>query len=358
VLPRERFLQALYCETPDRVPIFENLFSPNLQEKLIGYRTPLYDGQAIVSLATELGIDGTTIPIGGFCGFEDQLTEGNTYTDEWGVTYVKRGWPIMIQTETPIKSRDDWNKYSLPDPRANHRAARLKDAIKANKDGIAICANILGPVTMMYWYLMDIQTLSISLFEDPALVVEMCDAYTSWALAAAEEIKKLPGIDAFIISDDWGTSNSLLISPKHLKAYFIKPFGDLVKGLRDLDYPVIMHNDGNLWEVLDDLVDTGINGYHPVEKAATMDLATIKKKYKSRLCPIGNVNNKTVMVFGTKEDVVDETLSCLQAGGPGGGYIISTDHSLHDDIPEENVWAFINTARKFGKYPLKFNASV
>jgi hypothetical protein len=27
------------------------------------------------------------------------------------------------------------------------------------------------------------------------------------------------------------------------------------------------------------------------------------------------------------------------------GYIIATDHSLHDDNPEENVMAFINTEK-------------
>ena len=93
---------------------------------------------------------------------------------------------------------------------------------------------------------------------------------------------------------------------------------------------------------------------NPVEKAATMDLGIIKKKYKGRLCPIGNVENKKIMVFGTPKEVEAETLECLKIGAPGGGYIISTDHSFHDDIPEENVWAYINTAKKYGKYPLKF----
>jgi uroporphyrinogen decarboxylase len=38
---------------------------------------------------------------------------------------------------------------------------------------------------------------------------------------------------------------------------------------------------------------------------------------------------------------------------PGGGYIISTDHSLHDDIPLENVRALIDTVMKYGNY--RFN---
>lgn len=350
--PRERFVKALLCEIPDRVPIFEFLLSPRLQEKFLGYRTELYDGAAIVKCAAKLGLDGTFIPIGGYCGLEDEITEGKTYTDEWGVTYIKHGWPVMIQTDTPIKNRSDWQKYRMPEIKAPHRITKLGDAIKANDGEIAICAGILGPVTMLYWYLMDINTFSYTLFEDPSLITEMINAYAEFCLGVAEEVVKLGGVDAFILADDWGAFNTLLISPKHLRQHFIKPFGDIVIGMKKLGLPVIMHNDGQLWEVLEDLIATGINGYHPVEKSAGMDLGIIKERYKGKLCPIGNINNKTTMVFGTPQEVEAEALQCLKIGAPGGGYIISTDHSLHDDIPEENVWSYINTAKKYGEYPL------
>jgi uroporphyrinogen decarboxylase len=115
-----------------------------------------------------------------------------------------------------------------------------------------------------------------------------------------------------------------------------------------------MHNDGNLWKVMDDLVATGIDGYHPVERAATMELSKIKDQYKGKICPVGNINNKTTMVNGTPEDVTREAIECLKTGAPGGGYILATDHSIHDDIPNENVYAYIEAAKKYGTYPLKF----
>lgn len=153
IKPKDRFLTALNCETPDRVPLYEHLFSPKLQEKIIGYKTELYDGKAIVELASKLGIDGVTIPVGGFCGIEDFHIEGDEYTDEWGVIYIKKGWPVMIQTKNPIKNRKDWERYSMPDPKAAHRTTKIKDAVSANKNDIAIIADFLGPVTMMYWFL-------------------------------------------------------------------------------------------------------------------------------------------------------------------------------------------------------------
>ena len=353
--PRERFVTALKGGIPDRVPIFEFLFSPELQKKFLGYKTRLYDGGAIVKLATKLGIDGVPVFPGGYCGFEFFETEGDTFTDDWGITYIKKGWPVMVQIKTPIKNRKDWENYSMPDPKEPWRMNQIKDAITANDGEIAIVPCFIGPVTMIYWYFMDIITLSYLLYEDPQLIVEISDTYVKWNIKVAKEVLKAGKIDAFVIADDWGASNSLLLSPKHLRQFFIKPFGNMVRGLKELGFPVIMHNDGNLWEVLDDLVATGIDGYHPLERAATMDLGIIKEKYKDRLCPVGNVNNKTVMVSVTPEEVRAETIECLKIGAPGGRYIIATDHSLHDDIPEENVREYIKTIKKYGKYPLKFN---
>jgi uroporphyrinogen decarboxylase len=49
--------------------------------------------------------------------------------------------------------------------------------------------------------------------------------------------------------------------------------------------------------------------------------------------------------------VRNEVLECLREAAPGGGYIISTDHSIHDLIPYENVKCLIDTVREYGVYP-------
>ncbi len=353
--PRERFVTALNCGIPDRVPVFDFLFSPKLQQELLGFTTELYDGESQMKLAGKLGLDAQFMPINGYCGFEDDPHEpGAHYQDEWGVTYIKNGWPVMVQTDTPIKNREDWKNYSMPDPHTPIRVKMIQDAVKSNEGEIAIIAGFLGPFTMMYWYFMDLENLSLILYDDPELIAEICDAFTDWTLEAARLAYESGGIDAFGLADDWGGTTNLLMSPKHLRKIFIQPFRDIVTGMKKYNLPVMMHNDGNLWAVLDDLVNTGINGFHPVERAASMDLKKVKERYKGKLCPIGNINNKTTMVTGSPEDVKEEALECLKIAAPGGGYVLATDHSLHDDIPLENIYAYIEVAKEHGTYPLKF----
>jgi len=58
------------------------------------------------------------------------------------------------------------------------------------------------------------------------------------------------------------------------------------------------------------------------------------------------------MADGTPEEVMAEVKECIEYAGKGGGYIVSTDHSIHDEIPSANVLAMIKAANEYGKYPL------
>ena len=86
-----------------------------------------------------------------------------------------------------------------------------------------------------------------------------------------------------------------------------------------------------------------------------MDLKKVKERYKGRLTPIGNINNKVTMA--NPDDVRKEVLECIREAADDGGYIIATDHSIHDLIPTENVRCLIDTINKYGKYPIDLTFS-
>lgn len=352
--PRERFLTALNGGVPDRIPITEHLFSQKLLKEVLGYNTILYEGKAQAELAAKLGIDAVWTPINGFCGIEETPHEKDEiYKDEWGVTYRKNGWPIIAQIDTPVKSREDWEKYNFPPVDTPYRLRIFKDTKEANAGDLAIVLGTLGPFTMLSWYIMDFETLSITMYTDPEMIHEMNEAVLKWTLDVIRLAIADGGVDCVQISDDWGGTNSLLISPDDFRTFFVPYFRRLVEGIKETGVPVIMHNDGRIWDVLDDLVDCGIDGLHPVERAAGMDLKKVKEKYKGKLTPVGNINNKITMASADPEDVRKEVLECIKEAGADGGYIIATDHSIHDLIPYENVKCLIETVKEYGTYPIQ-----
>lgn len=67
---RERFVTALKCRIPDRVPVYDFIGSRRLQKQLLGYATDLYEPETQAKLAHLLGFDGFLVFLGGFCGIE------------------------------------------------------------------------------------------------------------------------------------------------------------------------------------------------------------------------------------------------------------------------------------------------
>jgi len=131
----------------------------------------------------------------------------------------------------------------------------------------------------------------------------------------------------------------------------------MVQEINKTGVPAMMHSDGHIMPLLDDLVETGIFSCHPMERSAGMDIREIKRLYGDRVTLIGNVNNKTTLVSGTEADIENEVKECILAAAAGGGYILASDHSLHDDIPNENVFALYNAGRKYGKYPISISTT-
>ena len=56
----------------------------------------------------------------------------------------------------------------------------------------------------------------------------MCQAYVWWAKQAIRLAVAAGPIDAFYLADDWGGGSGLLMSPKYLANFFLKPYGEIV----------------------------------------------------------------------------------------------------------------------------------
>lgn len=46
-------------------------------------------------------------------------------------------------------------------------------------------------------------------------------------------------------------------------------------------------------------------------------------------------------------------MECIRIATPGGGYILTSGHSIHDWIPVENAFTMIEAVKKCGGYPIK-----
>ena len=105
-------------------------------------------------------------------------------------------------------------------------------------------------------------------------------------------------------------------------------------------------------QIMDFLVDSGIDCIDPIDPTANMDIRFIKRKYGKRLCIKGNINCTTTLVNGNLEDVSQEVKDCIKYAGYKGGYILSSSNTIHSGVKFENFLKMVETAKKYGNYPI------
>jgi uroporphyrinogen decarboxylase len=345
----ERFLAALRREVPDRVPMFDFLFQQPMFEALIGRRPEGYNGKDAVACALALDHDGVWLPFGGFSGYQAEYLAENVYRDEWGTVYQKNAssWPIDAPIDYPIKTRADFRGYRAPDPTLPGRAEEITVAREMKNDDIALLGGVQGPLTTL-WLLMGYEAISYALYDDPTLVSELCCVSNEFFKEAAR-LSVEAGCVGIWVSEDLGDSTRGFFRLEHYRRYLLPPFVELVEYVAGLRVPVLLHSCGHIKAYLDDLAQTKIAAVHPLQRTAGMDLGEVKARYGDRFCIIGNIDSSRTLPFGTPEDVAAEVREAIDIAAPGGGYILASDHSLHDGIPVENITTMFEVGAAYGR---------
>ena len=100
--------------------------------------------------------------------------------------------------------------------------------------------------------------------------------------------------------------------------------------------------------------ETEIDYVNPLEIPPMGDcvLADIKQKYGGKLALMGNIHTTDTMLNGTPELVRQQCLQAILDAGEGGGFVLSTGDQCGFHTPDENIFAMVETAKKYGSYPL------
>jgi len=350
---RERILAALHVQEPDRVPVFDSLFHRDWYVELLGRRQNLYDPVDCTELAARLGLDGTLLTYGGYPGVASEDL-GSEYNSDWGVIYgrTEMGWPGDHSMKFKVNNPEALKEFRPPDPNAPWRMDRIKAGVDtAAKYDLAVITGVRGPFAHAAWHFVGMEDLCIAILTDPEFVEHAVRLNTDFNLEICSRMAEC-GCDVFWITEDLGSNQQPLISPRHYRELFLPHLREVVQHIRSLGKTVVLHSDGYMMPFLPDLVPTGIHGLNPLQRTAKMSLAEVKRLYGQQICLVGNVDNYNVMELGTPEDVEASAKECLRIAAPGGGYILGSDHTLHEGASLENARALIEAAHRWGQYPL------
>jgi uroporphyrinogen decarboxylase len=159
-------------------------------------------------------------------------------------------------------------------------------------------------------------------------------------------------VQVVCITDDQGTQSSLMVSPQMFREFFkpyLKSQIDTIKQAADVK--VLMHCDGAIMPILDDLIEIGVDIINPIQTVVKgfEDTTALKARYGDRLCFHGAIDVQQVMPNATPAEIRQEVARRIRDLGPNGGYILAPCHNINVDIPVENVIAMFNAAQEYGR---------
>jgi uroporphyrinogen decarboxylase len=337
----ERIKRVLSCEEPDRVPHFEWLVDQKVQQALVpGCKSPQ-------EFTVRMGLDVILVDP----HFWKKQVGDDRWLSEWGFVFEYGLEEHGVEVESPIKTMEDFERYTPPDPHAPGRYAPIEEAVKEFKGKKAIGVH-LNDVFSIPRYLMGMTNLLMAFITEPELVTALVNMSVDINLEMAKKVASL-GVDFVHTGDDYAYNKGPLMSPRHFREFLYPGLCRAVGGFKELGLKVIKHTDGDIWPIIDMIVDSGIDCLDPIDILAGMDLGEVKEKFGHRIALKGNVDCVNTLTTGTTEEVIQETKEALLKGAPGGGYILSSSNSIHSGVNPQNYLTMLQTLEEYGGYPIR-----
>jgi uroporphyrinogen decarboxylase len=362
VKPRQRVAAALAHAKPDRCP-FQATFTPGFAARLRselgleprGVHNPYGNGNSH-RLEIALGQDMLLTSV----GFANSwYPEGHQdFVDEWGV-----GWRVVPCTfphgteyytdlrEHPLADAAAVARYRPPDPNRDDLYAHAERTIREFGADYWIVGTTMMTIFQTAWALRGYEQLLMDFVAEPDLAEEILEIPLRYHRAAAERLTRM-GVDMIWLGDDIGHQSGLVISPRHWRRFLKPRMAALIAALKAINpsLAVAYHTDGCVYDVIDDLIEIGVDVLNGVQPTA-MDPVRLKREHGDDLCFWGSMDEQETMSFGTPADVRRESRERISILGAGGGLILGPTHHVALDTPPENFWALVEEVTGVSRPP-------
>ena len=375
---RQRVLCALNHEEPDRVPLFigvcgaTTVLGPGYQRltDLLGvpkaptrwFSKPLQYTWMDDEILLRLQSDGRGIAPGPAESVLRKEISADCLIDDWGVTWQRSPGSLYFEmAEAPLRHAtiDDIERYPWPKLTAPARFAGLVERAQAIQQAGYATVLLSGLTVFEQAGLMrGLDALLMDMAGDEEFFTALMEKIKRMAVDCAAELLRHVGpfVDVIVTGDDLGMTDGPMMSPPSYRR-LIKPHEAELLAVMHKNSPakVFFHSCGNVYRLLGDLAEIGVDLLYPVQVSAGEmgDTARLKREFGDRLSFCGGIDTQRVMPRGTPAEVRQEVRRRIGDLAPGGGYVASAVHCLQPDVPAENIVAMCDEVLVAGRYPLQ-----
>jgi uroporphyrinogen decarboxylase len=363
---RERVLRALKRKEglPDRVPVQFCLCQKLLEhfsKKLdipISYTNNLYEDCTYRMSGTEiklaLGSDVVVTGAGTAGGFKIDVKPDGTWVNEYGMR-MKQGSIYVEIVEFPLahaQTIDDIENYQFPDPYAKGRYDDAEKLVKKYGKDYLVFADIEVTIFSLAQQLLGMEKLLMDMATGEEYIGRLFEKCADFQTKVGVELIN-KGIDAIWVGDDFGSQTNLLFSEALFRELLKPLYKKMVDAFKETnpDIITIIHSDGAVRKLLNDLYEIGFEVFNPVQPGVPgHSPKELKDEFGEKLSFFGAIDQQELLPKGTDEELEKDIIEKINILGANGGYIVAPAHIIQSDVSPERVEKFIELCKLHGKY--------
>ncbi|MEI7830788.1 MAG: uroporphyrinogen decarboxylase family protein [Prolixibacteraceae bacterium] len=363
---RERVLKAFkrLPGLPDRVPIqfdlcrqLSDYFGKEFGIK-VNYTENLYEDVTYRISANELRVSmGSDVVVTGAAVSDDyKIVQGSdgTWFNEYKMR-LRQGDIYVEVIEYPLahaETKADIDAYSFPNPDAPGRFRDAEALIRKYKSDYLIFGDIEVTVFSLAHQLVGMEKLLVDMMMETEYVVPLFEACADFQTKIGLRLIEL-GVDAIWFGDDFGTQASLIIPPETFRDQLKPIYKKMIDRFKvaNPDIIPILHCDGAVAELLDDIHEIGFEVFNPVQPGVPGHLPhDMKERFGEKFAFWGAIDQQELLPKGTNTELENDIIEKISILGRDGGYMIAPAHIIQNDVSPERVLRFIELSRKNGVY--------
>ncbi len=351
---RERVLAALRREEPDRIPweFSYGAFAPALLETFkekTGAEDP----------AEHFNFDTRSVqfkPVYDRQIFHKYFKDPENFDiiSEWGEGKKQGSYYHFTKSSPPMAGFNSVNQieeYPFPDFTQPECSAHFeKETAMWQERGYAVMGELTLTIFEISWAMRGLEDVLMDMYMESPLIPALFDKVTETRCYQAKRLAEA-GVDILRLGDDVGAQTNMMMSPDIWRKNLKGRLAEIIQAAKSEkpDILVFYHSDGNVTEIVPELIEIGIDILNPVQPEC-MDQQKMKKLYGDRLSFWGLIGTQKLMPFGKPHEIKAKIKNLKETVGQGGGLLIAPTHILEPEVPWENIVAFVEAIEEHGYY--------
>lgn len=190
------------------------------------------------------------------------------------------------------------------------------------------------------------ENLLEDMWDGEPLLDELIHQLTEFNLALVKRFVE-NGCDSMAYPEDLGMQIGPMLSPAMFRRYIKPAYKRLMQPAREAGIPIHMHSDGDIRDLADDLIDSGVEVINLQDLVNGIDW--IANRFKGKICVELDIDRQRITPYGTPAEIdglIRKEVSTIAT--PQGGLCMI--YGLYPGVPLKNVAALMDAMERYMFY--------